>query len=187
MAAAEGRRASGAEPEPWEASAEEWAALGHRYPEAYARWRQAEALLARRFTRRGGEVLAVAWAGATDLGAAPLVREIELLARRARVPLEAAAAEPEPEDPVRAHGLTPRELQVLGLVAAGRTNREIAGELFVTEKTAGAHVSNILGKLGVRGRVEAATAAHRLGLVSSPSAPARRLVGPGSAPRDGDP
>ncbi|MCA1699171.1 MAG: LuxR C-terminal-related transcriptional regulator [Actinobacteria bacterium] len=62
--------------------------------------------------------------------------------------------------------MTKRERQVLELVAAGQTNREIARALFVTEKTAAAHVSNILGKLGVRGRVEAATAAHRLGLLS---------------------
>ena len=64
-------------------------------------------------------------------------------------------------------GLTPRQREVLALVAAGRTNREIAEALFVTEKTAGAHVSGILAKLHVRSRVEAATAAHRLGLVPS--------------------
>lgn len=52
------------------------------------------------------------------------------------------------------------------VLADGRTNREIATTLFVTEKTAGAHVSSILGKLGVRSRVEAATAAYRLGLVA---------------------
>jgi DNA-binding NarL/FixJ family response regulator len=53
---------------------------------------------------------------------------------------------------------------VLRLVAAGRTNREIADELFITEGTAGTHVSNILGKLGVRTRTEAAAIAHRLSL-----------------------
>ena len=56
---------------------------------------------------------------------------------------------------------------MLALIAAGQTNREIAKTLFITEKTAGAHVSSILGKLGVRSRVQAATAAHRLGLVPS--------------------
>ncbi|MCA1678643.1 MAG: LuxR C-terminal-related transcriptional regulator, partial [Actinobacteria bacterium] len=59
-----------------------------------------------------------------------------------------------------------RECQVLQLIADGQTNREIAAALFVSEKTAGAHVSNILGKLGVRGRVEAATTAYRLGLIA---------------------
>lgn len=47
------------------------------------------------------------------------------------------------------------------------TNREIARRLFITEKTAGAHVSGILATLGVRSRVEAATTAHRLGLVQT--------------------
>jgi DNA-binding CsgD family transcriptional regulator len=54
---------------------------------------------------------------------------------------------------------------VLALVAAGRTNRQIAEALFISEKTASIHVSHILAKLGVAGRVEAAGVAHRLGLV----------------------
>ena len=61
-------------------------------------------------------------------------------------------------------GLTERERDVLRLVAVGRTNREIGAELYMSPKTASVHVSRILRKLGVRGRVEAATAAHRLGL-----------------------
>ena len=54
---------------------------------------------------------------------------------------------------------------MLALIAIGRTNREIAQTLFISPKTATVHVSNILGKLGVRSRVEAATMAHRLGVV----------------------
>jgi DNA-binding NarL/FixJ family response regulator len=61
-------------------------------------------------------------------------------------------------------GLTPREAEVLGLVAAGRTNRQIGEQLYVSEKTASVHVSNILRKLGVTTRVEAAAVAQRLGL-----------------------
>ena len=61
-------------------------------------------------------------------------------------------------------GLTPREAEVLALVAAGRSNRQIAQALFISPKTVGVHVSIILAKLGVTGRVEAATIAHRLGL-----------------------
>jgi DNA-binding NarL/FixJ family response regulator len=61
-------------------------------------------------------------------------------------------------------GLTPREAEVLSLVAVGRTNREIATALYVSEKTASVHVSNILRKLGVTTRVEAAAVAQRLGL-----------------------
>ena len=53
---------------------------------------------------------------------------------------------------------------MLALIAEGQTNREIAETLFITEKTAGAHVSSILARLGVRSRVEAATTAHRLGI-----------------------
>ena len=62
-------------------------------------------------------------------------------------------------------GLTKRERAVLALVAEGHTNREIGATLFISEKTARVHVSRILAKLGVRSRVEAATTAHRLGLV----------------------
>ena len=53
---------------------------------------------------------------------------------------------------------------MLRLVAAGRSNSQIAGELFISPKTASVHVSNILAKLGVHTRVEAAATAHRLGL-----------------------
>ena len=68
-------------------------------------------------------------------------------------------------------GLTPREQEVLALVAYGRTNRQIADELFISENTAGVHVSNILGKLDVKGRGEAAALAYRLGLVDAAADP----------------
>jgi DNA-binding NarL/FixJ family response regulator len=64
-------------------------------------------------------------------------------------------------------GLTARELEVLRLVAAGRSNREIASELFISIKTASVHVSNILGKLGVTSRGEAAATAHQHRLFDS--------------------
>ncbi|MCX4690843.1 LuxR C-terminal-related transcriptional regulator [Streptomyces sp. NBC_01408] len=62
---------------------------------------------------------------------------------------------------------------MLRLVAAGNTNRQIAGELFISPKTASVHVSNILAKLGVSGRGEAAALAHRLRLFA-PAAPVSR-------------
>jgi DNA-binding NarL/FixJ family response regulator len=91
----------------------------------------------------------------------PLVEAAGALARRARIRLaaeEAPAPEPTPL------GLTPREHEVLLLVAEGHTNREIGERLYMSEKTASVHVSRILAKLEVGGRVEAAAVAHRLGL-----------------------
>ena len=61
-------------------------------------------------------------------------------------------------------GLTPRELEVLGLLVEGRSNRQIAEQLFISGKTASVHVTNILAKLGVHSRLEAAAMARRLGL-----------------------
>ena len=58
-------------------------------------------------------------------------------------------------------GLTDRELEVLRLVAAGRSNRDIAADLFISAKTASVHVSNIMAKLGAANRAEATAIAHR--------------------------
>ncbi|WP_406319092.1 helix-turn-helix transcriptional regulator [Streptosporangium sp. NBC_01639] len=100
---------------------------------------------------------------AVALSAQPLITEIESLARRVGAPLE---QEPSPESsPALVPMLTPREQEVLRLVAQGRSNRDIATELFISAKTVSVHVSNILGKLGVSTRGEAAAAAHRLALI----------------------
>ena len=138
---------------------------------AYARYRLAEAMLAARASREEATaVLAEARSRAVALGARPLVESIEGLAARARLPLgeigEAVSVPPVPDvpDPVAAYELTARELEVLRLVVAGRTNRQIGEELFISESTAGVHVSRILAKFGVAGRVEAATIAARLGI-----------------------
>jgi DNA-binding CsgD family transcriptional regulator len=66
-------------------------------------------------------------------------------------------------------GLSGREREVLGLISQGRTNREIGERLFISQKTVGVHVGNILAKLGVSGRVEAAAVAIRLGLAEKTS------------------
>jgi ATP/maltotriose-dependent transcriptional regulator MalT len=158
-----GRARHAPDPEAWARAVAAWAVLERPYPAAYARWRQAEALLGQRRARDAEPLLQDAYAAARELGAAPLAGELERLARRGRLDLE-AAPEAVPDEPAP-HGLTPRELEVLVLVAGGRTNREIAELLFVTEKTASVHVSSILRKLEVRSRVEAAGAAQRLGLV----------------------
>jgi DNA-binding NarL/FixJ family response regulator len=70
--------------------------------------------------------------------------------------------------PAAPFGLTRRETEVLRLVAAGRGNRDIAAELFISRRTVGVHVSNILGKLGVSSRGEAAATAHRRHLLDRP-------------------
>ena len=105
-------------------------------------------------------------------GHAPLLAQIRALAERARIPLQspaAAAPDAPPSAGVPApYGLTARELAVLRLVAAGRTNAEIGAELYISPKTAGVHVSNILRKLGVSGRVQAAAWAERAGLLGPP-------------------
>jgi DNA-binding NarL/FixJ family response regulator len=103
------------------------------------------------------------------MGAGWLRSEVDGLAARARLAVgedgAAPAAEESPELADDPFGLTPRERQVLELVARGATNREIGAELFMAEKTASVHVSRILAKLDVRSRTEAAGVAHRLGLV----------------------
>jgi ATP/maltotriose-dependent transcriptional regulator MalT len=170
LAQAEWSRLEGRpDPEAWQRAAKCWERLEHRYAAAYARFRQAEALLGVRAPRAQIQpVLRAAHQTTLALGAWPLRREIELLANRGRLHLqEPTAPAPAPAvspSPAASFGLTRREAEVLALVAAGRTNRQIGGELFITEKTASLHVSRILAKLGVTGRGEAAAVAHRLGL-----------------------
>jgi DNA-binding CsgD family transcriptional regulator/tetratricopeptide (TPR) repeat protein len=86
------------------------------------------------------------------LGAEPLLAEVRALGTT-RAALRAGAAAP--------GTLTDRERGVLALVTEGRTNRQIAGQLFISEKTVSVHVSNILAKLGVGSRTEAAAVARR--------------------------
>ena len=220
----------------WDALARTWELAGDPYQVARARWRQAEAALpegdarAGRATARGPLLEAVRLA--RELGAGPLLRELEALARRALItlppdpsageghPVSAAGpdlsanlagaqagdgatpgrrlqpvrmaeapgsatagalssgsegrrialdfvgpAEPRPDE---AFGLSARERGVLALIVEGRTNREIGERLFISQKTVGVHVGNILAKLGVSGRVEAAMVAVRLDLVPNP-------------------
>ena len=239
----------------WDSIARAWGAVGDPYQVARALWRQAEASLPARDAREGRAAarppLLEAVRIARDLGAAPLLRQLEELARRALItlpadPAAAAAAEAEADEaaarladgpeagvepalagtrlvatgpghegvpaghdqvnghgaggvasaghgrsggggqgtftvpagriaeafvgppqarPDAAFGLSNREREVLALIVQGRTNREIGERLFISQKTVGVHVGNILAKLGVSGRVEAAMVAVRLELV----------------------
>jgi DNA-binding NarL/FixJ family response regulator len=135
------------------------------YWQAYALWREAEALLASGRRAAARQPLGQALEIATGLDAEPLRREIVGLARRAG--LEGRRSAEGAADAGASLGLTPREREVLGLLAGGRTNRQIADQLFITEKTASVHVSNILGKLAVGSRTEAASLALRLDLVAA--------------------
>ncbi len=167
------------EPAAWTACIEAWTPLERPGVMAYLRWREAESIL----EARGDRELASAAIGAAleiaqRLGAEPLAREVTGLAARARLPLASANGGREARapadsirrspDPAERLGLTRREREVLALVALGRTNRQIADELFISENTAGVHVSNILGKLEVTSRGEAAAVAYRLGLAAPP-------------------
>jgi DNA-binding CsgD family transcriptional regulator len=151
----------------WDATAAAWDRIGRPALAAYARFRSGEAILRDRGDRSlAAGSLRSAYLVATQLGASPLRAEIERLARQARIELDTGRVQEAPSDPL---GLTEREAEVIRLVAAGRSNQQIADALFITRKTASVHVSNILGKLGVANRVEAAAVAQRLGLGDDPS------------------
>ena len=157
------------DPERWRAAAAAWEQLEHPFDAAYARFRESEALLTDGMSRQQAEpVLRAAHQTTITLRAEPLRREIELLAQRGRLHLgeQADTTSPPkaPSSPATSLGLTRREIEVLTLVAEGRTNRQIGQALYITPKTASLHVSRILAKLGVAGRGEAAAVAHRLGL-----------------------
>ena len=144
----------------WDAAAEAWDHLGQPCPLARALLRAAEAAMDCGDRDGAAERLARAAPLADGLGAGPLREQIGSLARRARLGLPAAEQLP------GLLGLTARETQVLRLVAAGCTNRDIAAELFISAKTASVHVSNILAKLGAGSRTEAAAIAHRAGFTT---------------------
>jgi DNA-binding NarL/FixJ family response regulator len=156
-----------ASPETWSPIADGWSEIGFRYHEAYARFRCGQAHLAgvsgrsAEARRSASMQLAIARNIATELSAEPLLHDIDTLARAARVTFDDVVAECVVSEPRDRFGLTTRERQILDLLAQGRSNGEIGDELFISRRTASVHVSNILRKLGVSNRVEAANVAHR--------------------------
>jgi DNA-binding CsgD family transcriptional regulator/phage gp36-like protein len=153
----------------WSDVAAAWEVVGQPVRVATARWRQADALLRTRGDRAAAEaLLRAALAVADGAGAVPLATDIRLLAQRGRLDLTAGEIDHAAvRDPVAALNVTPRELDVLRLLTDGRSNRQIGETLFISEKTASVHVSNLLRKLGVSSRVEAAAVAQRVGVTTA--------------------
>ena len=158
------------DPPGWRLAVDAWDAIAFPYPAACARLRLAEASLATGDDDGAARALVAAWETARRLGARPLAEALARLARRGRVPLPGAdgdaagaggttsGAGPGPDV-----SLTPREREVLALVAEGRTNRQIGVLLFISQKTVSVHVSRLLAKLGAATRGEAAAIARRTG------------------------
>jgi ATP/maltotriose-dependent transcriptional regulator MalT len=167
--AAERQRLEGThDPTAWQAAVDAWCEHGEPHREAMARARLAVALLTAQAPRADIEKeLRTAAAIAERLRATPLREHLTQLARWARVDLEREQPANDTSAQTTPFALTPREREVLALVADGRTNRQIADELFISEKTASVHVSNILAKLNVSNRSEAAAVAHRAGLAGT--------------------
>jgi DNA-binding CsgD family transcriptional regulator len=175
--------------ETWAAAVRGWRSTGEPYPLAYALLRLAEAHCGTGDRQAATDAVREASSTARRIGAIPLADDAAALARRARLSLhdqpgtgtgagdgagagdhagtgdQAPDAPPDAPDELARFGLTDREREVLMLLAVGRSNSQIARALFISPKTASVHVSNILAKLGVTGRIEAAAVAHRLGVV----------------------
>jgi len=145
----------------WQRAAAACRTASLAWDEAYAQWRAAQVLLPDRASRPAGvAALQRAHDLAVELRAAPLLIDIGALANSARVPLISTPVEvPVASAP---YGLTPRELEILRHVMAGRTYGEIARALVVSEKTVSSHISNMLRKTGAANRVDLAQLARRL-------------------------
>jgi DNA-binding CsgD family transcriptional regulator/tetratricopeptide (TPR) repeat protein len=161
------RARGGNDPAAWKAVLDAFGPM-FVYEVARTRWRLAETLAEAGDRAAAQEQWDLAAKTADQLRAAPLRAALTDLARRARLDDPGAHPDGAPAAGGAADGtgaafsaLTTREREVLRLIAAGRSNREIGAELFISAKTASVHVSNILGKLGVASRTEAAAIAHR--------------------------
>ncbi|MCU1472083.1 helix-turn-helix transcriptional regulator [Amnibacterium sp.] len=164
LATAEQARAEGsATRDTWHRVATSWAELGWPYPHAYSLYRAGEAALSEGQPESAAADLEEAAGEAARIGAAPLADSIAALVSTAGLPLPGRGTAASAVE----RRLTTRELEVLRLVAAGRSNPQIAAALFISPKTASVHVSNILAKLEVGTRTEAAGLAQRVGLLTA--------------------
>jgi DNA-binding CsgD family transcriptional regulator len=141
----------------WHNAVEDWARIGQVYDEAICRTRYAESLLVAGDRIGGRTQLLAAMQTAERLGAQPLMADVRRVAGRAHLEIQPHPRSPESD---AAHSLTAREREVLELIAFGRTNEQIAHQLYISPKTASVHVSRILTKLGATNRTEAARIAR---------------------------
>ena len=167
LARAEGQSA----PELFQAAVDVLETTGLPYPLALALLHATEEEAACGHRAEAGELLRRAEQACRQRGDIRLLHEVRLLSERLRMPLEQPHAEqsvverqPASTHPASTLGLTPREQHVLRLLTSRQTNKEIAESLHISPKTVSIHVSNILAKLEVRSRREAAALAHRLRL-----------------------
>src|SRR5262245_11659514 len=146
----------------WPSLVAAWDQIGQPFLAAYARLRAAEAAVADRQREAARQLLEAAATSARRLSAQPLLAEVHWLARHASLRLAGEADATEEGSDLQRLRLTDREVEVLRHLADGRSNKQIGERLFISTKTVSVHVSNILAKLGVASRGEAAATAHRL-------------------------
>ena len=148
----------------WNEVVDAWDRVGYLHYAARARLSLAQSLVRDGDRARAAQVIADALDAAERMGAQPLSEALEALARSRRLKLP---GDRRPSAPPGLGRLTTREVEVLRLVAVGKTNAQIATDLFMSPKTASVHVSRIITKLGLANRTEAAAYAHRHGLLDS--------------------
>jgi DNA-binding CsgD family transcriptional regulator/tetratricopeptide (TPR) repeat protein len=149
----------------WREVHDAWAEMGARHDQAWASLRLAEAHAGQGERDQAQAAAAEALDLARDMGAKPLQDAVRAFATHARLPFAAPQSDDRPPDVELTRRLTRREVEVLQLVAQGRSNEQIAKTLFISPKTASVHVSRLLAKLGADSRSEAAALAHRHGLI----------------------
>lgn len=145
----------------WQQACSAWRSSQWPWPLAHSLIRLAETLAVAGRRKEAAQALAEGRRIAVDLGASPLLADADRLAQHARLDV-GERTNAGADDPLATYGLTAREREVLTLVATGRSNPEIAHELFISPKTASVHVSNLLAKLGLSSRVQAAGLLSRL-------------------------
>ena len=160
---------TGSNADTWQRVGDQWAALSDAWSTSVCRLREAEAAASVGEARRAEAALRAAHEIAARLGSPPLLAQIDAVSRRTRINVDRPELVVLSDTTAERLGLTARETEVLTLIAGGATNREIGQQLYISEKTASVHVSNILRKLGVTTRVEAAAVAQRLGLDEPPA------------------